>query len=454
MRQILFFIGLMLCVAPPLQAQPSALQTQAEQALVADDPATTVARAQDILATAPQDYAAWFLLALGQADLGNDPESAKAAAEAYRYANSETERFQAARLVAAARTRLGHYARSEFWLRRAANHTSTDQEAEAVVRAYIATVRANPLSVNITASIAPSDNVNSGSDDGILRFEGIDITFRLPENRTALSGIEYAGSADITYRLSDTPVHNTYLTGYFFADTYTLSQSSRDLLDGASNPDVRAVTGRDFSSTVAQIGIRHQRADILPLGPTSLSFDFGTYWSNDTRLVNYQDYVIQQDIPINRDQSFVLRASMRDQQALLETLIDTQSYDLVGVFDQTLANRDQLQLIAKARRNEAGFENSFDEYRLGLGYGFAQPLLGTRWSTYLEVGYRDYEEYFTTLDGRQDRIATAGLNTVFEQISYFGFSPSLDLTATRTRSNAEEVESTELQVRVGITSNF
>ena len=453
-RQFSTLCGVLLCLCLPAHAQITPIQAEAENALVSDDPATTVALSQQMLAQNPDNYAGWFLLALGQSDLGNDAEAAQAAAQAYRRAASDSDRLQSARLVARARLRLGHYTRSEFWLRRAANHAESDEDARAIVREYLATVQANPLSVNINAGIAPSDNINNGSDDGILRFEGIDLTFRLPEDRTALSGIEYAGSVQLSYRLAQDNVQSTAVTAYLYADTFTLSQESRDLLDASPDADVRAVTGRDFASTVAQVGITHQRANLLPFGPTQLSFNVGSYWENQTRLVNYQDYIVQQLFPVSPGQSYTLRASVREQQALLDTLIDTTSYDLIGAYDTQLGNGDQLQISAAYRYNDAGFENTYDEYRAGLGYSFGQPVFSANWSASFELGYRNYDEYATTLDGRRDRFATVGLSTIFTSAQYFGFSPSVALSATRTLSNAEEVESTAVQLRVGIESNF
>jgi hypothetical protein len=127
---------------------------------------------------------------------------------------------------------------------------------------------------------------------------------------------------------------------------------------------------------------------------------------------------------------------------------------LIGAYNTRFSNKDRLQLSLAARHSDAGFENIYDEYRAGLGYTFATPLMGTRWSSSFELGYRSYDEFATTLDGRRDKFATFGATAVFENFAYFGFSPSMSVTAERTISSAEEFGSSTIAVRFGVETNF
>ena len=448
-------LGLGLIGAPAAgQSNLAELQAGAEASLVAREPAQTAALAEQMLAQDPDSYPALFLLAVAQSDLGQDAASAQTAARAYDVAPDEQSRLQSARLVARARGRLKHFVRAEFWLRRAANHISSEAEAQAVVTEYVRITSANPLSVQLNGSIAPSDNVNNGSDEGILEFEGIPLTFLLPEDRRALSGIEYFASVQLDYRLSEDEAQRTSLSAAMSGQAYTLSSDARDLLDSSPNADIRSVTGNDFSTFLAQIGASHTRKTLSPLGPVTFGFNLGSYWSGGERIVDFTDYIVSHKIPVNDRAFYSLRASVRDQNVLTDALVDTLSYDLRGSFSTALPNNDRVQLSLTGRKNDAGPESSYNEYTTEIGYAFAQPVFGTRWSSSLELGYRNYPVFATTLDGRRDHFVTIGANTVFEDIRYFGFSPSLDVSATRTRSNAEEVESSALQIRFGIVSNF
>jgi len=436
------------------QSTLSPLQSAAEGALVNGEPAKAAALSQDILATDPQDFAALYILALAQSNLDDDAQAATTAARAYRAANDETSKHQAARLVASNRFTLGQYMRTEFWLRRAANHAQNEEEVAAVAREYLATIRANPLSLQFNASIAPSDNVNGGSEDGILNFETIGLSLVLPENRRALSGIAYAGSARLNYRLSESDRQRTSLSGFLSAETFTLSDEAKDLLASSPIESVQNVKGSDFATLLAEVGMTHRRSDISPLGPISLSLNFGTYWEGKERLINYRDTIVQQFIPIDRENAFSFRASARDQRALLPTLNDSKIYDVSGSYIRRLPNRDELQLNVYWRKNDSGPESSYLQYSAGIGYGLNQRIFGTRLSASLSVGTRTYEEFVTTLDGRDDRFYTVQANAVFEEITYFGFSPSMSISGTRTESTAEENTSATAQILFGIESNF
>lgn len=436
------------------QVGPTSLQAQAEAALVADNPAQAATLARAILADAPDNYPALFVLAVAQTDLGDNRAAARTAAAAYRAAPDRNGRYQAARLAARAHRQLDRFVRAEFWLRRAANNIATKEEAEAIVREYIATTRENPMSVQINGSIAPSDNVNRGSDEGILEFEGIPLTFLLPENQRALSGIEYAASVQMSYRLSQSANQRTSLTAAAAGQTYTLSDEARDLLASSPSESVRGVTGDDFSTALLQLGLTHQRNDLTTFGPVGYGVNFGTYWQSGERTVDFIDLILSQGFVIDADSAVTLRYNLRDQRVRSTALIDTLNQDLSVTYSTAMPNRDQLEVSLTRRKTDAGPETSYTEYRTRLGYDFGQRVFGTRWGTSLELGYRDYPEYLTTLDGRRDTTFSIGTTTVFEDFNYFGFSPSLEAFATRTRSNAEEVNSTALQIRFGIVSNF
>ena len=430
------------------------LQEQAEAALVNGKPTETAASAKRMLALHPDSFPALFLLALAQSDLDDTQTAASTAALAYNVAPTKDTRLQAARLVASARFRAGQYTRSALWLRRAANHTTTTQDIEAVVREYVRATRANPLSMQFSGSIAPSDNINNGSDDGVLNFEGIPIDFVLPENERAVPGLEFAGSARATYRLSQNTQQTTTFNGVLTGQSYALSEQSKDLLGASPSADIRAIKGRDFATTVVEIGLTHRRPQLVPIGPTAFTVSFGTYWQGGDRLVNYQDFIVEQTIPTAPNAAFSARASVRDQQALQSSVTDSMIYDAIGAYRMGLANTDTLQFSLAWRQNDAGPQSTYREYRAGLGYSFAQPILNTRWSTSLGLEYRAYDTFPTTLDGRQDRVVTLGADAVFQDLTYFGFSPSMSFSATRRQSNAEEITSSAVQVQFGIQSNF
>jgi len=443
-------------IATVTHAQPmvSELQDQAEAALVANEPEETIRLAGQMLDIAPDSFVATFLLALAQADLGELQTAANTGARAYAVAASENSRFQAARFVAGVRFRAGQYTRSEFWLRRAANHAQTEADLRTIARAYVASADANPLSVRFAASLAPTDNVNGGSEGGVLTLESIGLTLILPENRRSLSGVAFSASTDLRYRVAQSPQQSTALIGTVSGETYELSSQAKDLLASSPDPQVRAVDGSDFANVTAAVGFDRVQNNISPLGPVRFEATLGTYWEGGERLVDFRDLSIEQIIPIDRAGTFRLKGFRRGQDALTPALLDSTLYEVTGTFDRALANGDELQLSLRARRNEAGAESSFDEYQFGIGYAVAEPVMGVQISTSLQLGYRTFEEFATTLNGREDRFVSGTATAAFRRLSYFGFSPQVALSSARTVSTAEENTTSSIQLILGITSNF
>ena len=445
-------------LAAPILAQSQTgfadLQSIAENALVTGDPEETVRVATVMLDQQPNSFAALYLLALGQAELGELQNATANGARAYNAAMTDAARFDAARFVAGTHFRAGQYTRSQIWLRRAANHTSQDADLAFIAEAYDRSAQLNPLSLYVSAFVAPSDNINNGSEDGILRLEGIGLTFVLPEDRRSLSGVAFSASTELRYRISETPDQSTYFVSSLSGETYALSQDAKDLLASSPNPDVRAVDGSDFSTVTAAVGITRQQNNISPFGPVQLRLDLGTYWEGGERLVNFVDLSAAQVFAIDNVSAFRLTLKNRNQTALTPTLLDTTTTDVIGAYDRFLANDDQLQITLSGRYADAGPESSFEEYQIGLAYTVDQPFLGVELATSLQLGYRTYPEFSTTLDGRDDQFVTAVASGTFQDVSYFGFSPRVSLSATRTESTAEEFTSSALQLLIGVDSNF
>ncbi|MDX8349885.1 hypothetical protein SLH49_18005 [Cognatiyoonia sp. IB215446] len=440
------------------QATSAATQAEAEAALVGGNPARTVILANQLLEDNPDSFAALFLLALAQSDLDLPREAAASAGRAYRVASSEETRLQTARLAATAHFRAKQYARSEFWFRRAANHIATEDDAEAIVRGFQRAREANPITTQYTASIAPSDNINDGSDAARLCFENLDgtcfIELDLREDQLALSGLEYNGSARIQYELSKTPRQTTTIGGLIFGQGVVFSDETETLLSESESEIVRDLRPSDFAAFLAQFSLEQQQADFSPLGPTRIAYNYGRYWRGGDLLVDYHDLILGQIVPFEGGRSFALESSVRQQRAQAPGLIDSTIYNLSGSYQWRFDNRDVTTLTLASKYNDASEESTFVEYRLRSDYALGRQIFQTRWSTFAEIGYRSFDEFSSTLDGRRDRFASAGVTAVFEEVSYFGFSPSMSLFASRTDSDVSFIDSSKASLSFGIASNF
>lgn len=440
------------------QATPAQLQERAEEALIAGDADRTVALAEQLLQEAPDSYTAHMLLALALSDLGQDRAAAQSARRAYRVAATESDKLQAARLAGTARFEAGQFSQSELWLRRAINHVQTEDEAGRVLLAFREAQAANRLSMGFNASAAPTDNVNDGSSTGIICLEGQNnecvLELSQSEDRLPLSGIEFSGSAQFEYRLSQSSNQTTTLSTLLFGQAYRLSSDAKDLLASSSSEQVRGVTASDFATFVAQVSLAQRQTNFSPFGPTRVAVNLGKFWRGGEPLVAYQDLILSQQIPLNPDASLSFGASVRNQDAISSFLADSDIYEITAGYGTKRSNDDTLRLTFAVKHSASGSENTFNEYRTGINYTFDQTVFNTRWSSSFEVGYRTYEEFSFTFDGRRDRFATMGADVVFESVSYFGFSPSMSFEVSRTDSDVVSAISSEVQARFGISSNF
>lgn len=447
-------------IAGPIQAQTtvSDLQAQAEASLAQGDPAQTETVARQLLTRNPEGYIGHLLLALALSDQGNFDAAARAAAQAYRRAETRPDKLVTARLAGTAHFQAGHFARAELWFRRAANHIDTEEEAESVVRAFHRAQQANPFTSHYSAAVAPTDNINGGSASGDGCFQNYDGTcfwdFTRPEDQQALSGLEYTASARLGYRLSRSERQQTSVSALIQGQAYTLSHEARALLDSSPMPEVRDVTAQDFASVLAELSLIQRQHDLSPLGPTRTALAFGKYWRGGDPLVRYRDVILEQEIAIGGVGILSLGWQQRDQTALVPSLLDTVTTEISTSWRTRLPNEDGIRFTLAAKDSAAGRESSYVEYRAGIDYAPIERVLNSRWSISFEAGQRSFPEFATTLDGREDLFATLGMTAVFEDWSYLGFSPSVSLTATRMESDVKGADTTSAALRFGIASNF
>lgn len=417
----------------------------AEQALAADKPAVTIAIAQTLLKRDPDDYSLLVILSLAQTRLENHDAATAASSRAYRVAENDAQKLQSSRMAGAGHFKSGQHVRAEWWLRRAANHTATAQDSALVKQEFAIIRQKNPFSAQLSFSATPSSNVNNGSNESVFTIG--DLEFLLSADSLALSGIEYSGSARLGYRLSESKDQITSVGFLVYGRTYSLSAASKDSVPGAS--------GRDFSLVATEISLSHRRQVFAGLGATGISAHIGQNWYGGEPLWRYGRISLSQDFPIGQRSLVTLRGFVEKDIGLDGLQPDTLIYDLDASFAHRLGNRDIVRLSLGAKAADAVIDTSdYTSLRANLHYSFDNLILGTRLSLNLGLWKKDYDIFALTIDGRHDKSASIGATAVFENLSYFGFSPSLTVQASRTSSNASRYSTDQLTASMGIQSNF
>ena len=419
--------------------------TDALKALEHGNYAQSLQRSKAILAQQPDDFLAQYLFAFSALELGEYKNASKAAQSAYRLAPTTRDQFLAARVAANAKFRSKHFTQAEWWLRRAANKTSSPEEAQTVSNEFHAIRRQNPLSLRFGFSIAPSSNINGGTEERTFSLGEFDFIYG--EGSRSLSGVEYAGNIDASYRLSESAIQQTRAGIYLFGRTYSLSAESQTRVPNAS--------GSDYALGLAEVSLSQSRSIFDGLGPTEVSLHFGQVWYGGDPFWRYGKLSVAQSFPLGESAVGSLKASFEDQYSLNTSQPDTKIYDLQGTYAKSLSNQDTISVTLSSRFNDAAFAtNTFTDHSATVGYSLAQPVLGSKLSLSIGVGAKAYDEFSLSLNGRYDEYITVGATALMENISFLGFSPSVMLSATKTRSNVTRFSTLELSARIGIQSNF
>lgn len=381
--------------------------------------------------------------------LGRVGEATDAARAAWDSAGSDPARFGAAMVTAQALATGGRRGQAQWWLRRAAQN-APNARAEAVARRDFGYVKSrNPWDVQISASGAPSSNVNNGSQRDTLTLAGLPFDFVIEPEAKALSGFEAGFGVNATYRFSPKgPLRQTAARFGLLAETVVLSDEARALAPG--------VSGADFAYAAIEGGLAHRRAldaegkTALRLGTTA-----GRNWHGGDPLSDY----LRLEAGLDRSlgpQTTLSFGSVVDRVVRIDSPV--QSSDRMEVrlgLGRKAGNGDRLSvgvMAAQAVSDSAEIRN--EAVGLTLGWAKAEPLAGIGLQAQVGIESRTYADSGYVIGGREDVRLTANLSLNFEKVDYLGFTPVLDLSATRNRSNAALYDTKDFGITLGIRSSF
>lgn len=443
--------GLVSCLiwANPATAEQVELSPAQAKALARDrlptNPSLAAGLAQALLQHIPNDVEALLLLAAAQISLGHYDDAAQNAQRAFALAPRGPIRVNAARLAASAHQRAGHHTRAELWLRRGLNNVTDANEQRALHQDFAAVRQANPLSANINFSLAPNSNINNGSNAEFIYIWNI--PFQLSADARALSGFELAGSADLKYRLSESETHATQIGLNLFGRTFELSDAS-----AAAAPNT---SGSDYAFAQAELSFDHTRKFAALSGPSQITLSLGQNWYGGEPYTRYQRLTLSQDFQLSNTTGLQLSAHNTHEVSIRDGGIQSDYRALGASLSHQLGTGDRIGLslsVEETGSDDPGRENIAK--RAQLSYQLGKPLLGMALSGNLALEQRDYDFSVYDPSGRQDETISAGITAVFLNMSYFGFSPSLTLEASRTQSNVSLFDRESAGLRLGLQSTF
>ncbi|MDU8912409.1 tetratricopeptide repeat protein [Aestuariicoccus sp. MJ-SS9] len=437
-------------VAQTRTLTPEALRAEASIALQAGRPEIAATYARALLARDADDVDALILLSRAARTLGRLDEARDSASRAWALADTPERRFAAAMVRAQALASSGQRTQAQLWLRRAAEIAPSARLKAVAVRDFRYVRARNPWGTELSFSVAPNSNINNGSraETGTYEvpvFGTVDAA--LGGAAKALSGVEYTFGAQLRYRLQQSAVSRTDIAFGLSHRTYTLSEAAKE-----DAPDVEA-SDFAYSSVQGTLAHRGQLGDARR--PYQISTTLGRTWYGGQPYMQYAVLGYRQTFVLGPGHRIDADISRRWQETLGTRTSDAEIWDLGAAWSQRLGSGHALKLGVALRDSTSDSANlDYRSTTLSADLTLARPVLGARIEMGLDLTVKHHDEGPVSGQDRTDHEAAARITAILSDYDYYGFVPTLSLTARRTESDYGQYDVNEMGLNIGLRSAF
>ena len=414
-------------------------------------PAAARELALGLLQANAEDIDALLLLSRANRALGDTAQALDAGRKAWGLAKTDTERFVVASVMAQAHSSAEQFTRSQIWLRRAAQAAPSDQMEALAARDYAVLRNANPLTIKLSFSALPSNNINNGTSNNKLTFAYLPgalsaIEWEVPASNRPLSGLALTGQAELTYRLARTKASQTDLHLDVFAQGYVLSSETK-----RTAPNV---TAKSLAYQQVSLGVSHAWLSEGASGPFSAELTV-------TQAVYGGD-------PYTRDiaLSFARQWKLGDTQVFSAAISGNQTtyqsdgsratgLAVRGAWQHTLSNADVFGLsLNKSKVISDRPDRGYDAIGAQISYDFGTIGPGLDLALSGSVENRVYIASNLDPAGRTDLRTSLQVNVGLPDLSLYGFAPVATLSANRTDSSVPFFDTEGVRLGVQVKSTF
>jgi hypothetical protein len=307
---------------------------------------------------------------------------------------------------------------------------------------------ANPWATELGFSISPSSNINNGSAKETVRLFDLPFDFQLSGAARALSGLQFSGNFSTRYRLKDSARSQHDIVFSASHRTYTLSAEAKKLAPSAK--------GRDFSFSTAAIG--YTRRGFTTSGntlPNQFDIAAGRTLYAEQPFMDFlragitQNYVVSPGTFVFAGLNYGIERSRTAQREDVESLTFTTGARV------TTPNSDRVTVSLSGNRSKSKDTNlDFTKVSLSAQYALAKPVAGMNLEFGVSVSDKKHDLSNFTRFGRQDASASLSVTAVLTQLEYYGFVPSVTLSASQTQSNIDLYTTRNFGIHAGLQSSF
>lgn len=427
------------------------LRSAAMSALQQGDPATARRYAEGLVARDASDRNAYLILARAARDMGDIPPARAAARQAWDLAETDAQKYSAALITAQVLSSDGKRTRAQLWLRRAAELAPSDVLRARAARDFQYVRLNNPWKTDITLTFAPNSNINNGSarDRSRLNYAvsellfGEPIEFELTDEAQAISGIELGAAVRTRYRFSQSGRTAHDAKASLSYRTFLLTEDLED----------DSIKGSDFAFGTLAAGYGFRRLSESGRGEFAADLEAGQSWYGGARYARYLRTQAQQSWQVDRRRKLRFGADLERQWG--QATPDRDSIGLSASITQGLnsGNTGFLGLYA-TETFSPDVRTEYTEVTLRTGLALKRPVMGARLQMGLGASWRDYDVSRDDPAGRTDNRIFADLTATFQDIDYYGFNPTVTVTASHTDSNIGLYDVNRVGLRLGISSAF
>ncbi|WP_216036391.1 MULTISPECIES: surface lipoprotein assembly modifier [unclassified Octadecabacter] len=430
---------------------PLDARTLAGQLIDARQPAAAREIALSLVDANPNDVASLVALARAEIALGNHDAAITAARAAKTAAQTPTQNYLASLAMADVLAQSERFTRSQFWLRRAIQHAPNTQAEQVAVQAFRRVRRANPLAIELSFGLAPSDNVNSGNANQTINFAYLpgvlgEVEWLVPADERPLAGLELSLQTDLRYRIAQSETNRTSLEFGLFGRTYIMSSQARE-----SAPDV---TGESLSYYKVSTGILHEWRPQGPNNPYFARLNFTNAWSGGDPYQFEIDATLGTGFTLANEDRLSISGGVRHT-SRHNSDSEILTYSLRGRWARTLGNRDVISLNAqRAHATSDTTDLAYHGTTIGVSYDFGDIIDGIDLETSYSEQFRVYETSAFDPAGREDRISSLRFDVGISRVDFFGFQPVVTVQGRRTDSSVPRFDTEGVQAGINFRSSF
>lgn len=428
---------------------PEEARQVAWRALQANKPHITLQVADALAKRSPDDFEAAFLRAMALKNMNRNPEAVKAGKAAFKKAEADGHKFDAAHLIAKSHFANGSQGLAQFWLRRAEHNAPNEKARKAAVKDFQFVRRVKPVRTQLDFAIFPTSNINNGSTNDEIVIAGL--PFRVPSSGQPHSGTGIRFGFHTTYRK---PVSDTTLLRFGVKGTttqYVLSSKAKALGSGLKGSDFA------YAALEVQAGVTLFRPDFkgVGFGSTRLDAALGRSWYGGNSLSNFGRISVGQDYGFSKNTMARARFAVERQNRLdnATSSATIKSFDLDMV--HSLKNKARLS-YGITLRDTASDSNLVETDVKGARVSYtAKPMkMGITPTFSMSYDKTDYTRLAVGGVGRVDERLSGTVSVLFPSVSYYGFSPTVSVTASRKDSTIDIYSTKNLNMNVGFQSSF